>query len=360
MFQAGDPAPLFVCRSSNSEEFHLEAAAGRYLVLCFFGSTTFPGVHQALDLLTNTLQNYFTLDLAFFGISIDPKDETDQRVKQKLPAILYFWDFDRKVSQLFQAVSKDGTNYYPHTLILDPMLRVVADIPLTTTEEHNEKVGDIIRNLMQSQTQKELTQHAPVLILPRIFEREFCQKLIDIYLHSESYDSGFMTEEGGYTIAKTDSEFKRRRDFNLQEDPKYKSVINEIKDKLYKRLVPEIKKAFQFNPLYIERYVIACYDSKTGGFFKSHRDNTTKGTAHRRFAVTINLNAEDYEGGELSFLEFGKQLYRAPTGGAVVFSCSLLHEATPVTRGVRYAFLPFLYDENAAKIREENLRYVAK
>jgi predicted 2-oxoglutarate/Fe(II)-dependent dioxygenase YbiX len=38
----------------------------------------------------------------------------------------------------------------------------------------------------------------------------------------------------------------------------------------------------------------------------------------------------------------------------VVFSCSLLHEATPVTRGRRFAFLPFLYDEQAAKVREAN------
>ena len=38
----------------------------------------------------------------------------------------------------------------------------------------------------------------------------------------------------------------------------------------------------------------------------------------------------------------------------MVFSCSLLHEATPVTRGTRYAFLPFLFDEAGARIRAEN------
>ena len=37
-----------------------------------------------------------------------------------------------------------------------------------------------------------------------------------------------------------------------------------------------------------------------------------------------------------------------------MFSCSLLHEATPVTAGRRYAFLPFLYDEAAARIRLAN------
>ena len=102
---------------------------------------------------------------------------------------------------------------------------------------------------------------------------------------------------------------------------------------------------------------MACYPAGAG-WFRPHRDNTTKGTAHRKFAVTINLNAEDYEGGELRFPEFGDRRYRPPTGGAVVFSCSLLHEALPVTRGERYAFLPFLYDEASARLRDENLKFV--
>ena len=42
----------------------------------------------------------------------------------------------------------------------------------------------------------------------------------------------------------------------------------------------------------------------------------------------------------------------------MVFSCSLLHEATPVTRGERYGFLPFLYDDEGARIREENEKYL--
>ena len=38
-----------------------------------------------------------------------------------------------------------------------------------------------------------------------------------------------------------------------------------------------------------------------------------------------------------------------PPGGAVVFSCALMHEATRVTAGRRYAFLPIFYDEAAAE-----------
>ena len=94
-------------------------------------------------------------------------------------------------------------------------------------------------------------------------------------------------------------------------------------------------------------YLIGCYDAEEEGHFRPHRDNTTKGTAHRRFAVSLYLNSGEYEGGWLRFPEFGAALYSAPLGGAVVFACSLLHEALPVTRGRRFMFLPFLYDEAA-------------
>ncbi|MGH6626810.1 MAG: hypothetical protein ACRECD_09750 [Burkholderiaceae bacterium] len=52
-------------------------------------------------------------------------------------------------------------------------------------------------------------------------------------------------------------------------------------------------------------------------------------------------------------------MHSALTGGAVVFSCSLLHEATAVTRGRRYMFLPFLYDEASKQVREANLQHLS-
>jgi predicted 2-oxoglutarate/Fe(II)-dependent dioxygenase YbiX len=125
-----------------------------------------------------------------------------------------------------------------------------------------------------------------------------------------------------------------------------------------RRVVPEIHKAYNFKVTRMERYIVSCYDAVEGGHFRAHRDNTTRGTAHRRFACSVNLNAEEFEGGNLRFPEFGPQTYRPPTGGCVIFGCSLLHEATRVTKGKRYAFLPFLYDDEAARIRQENLRFL--
>jgi predicted 2-oxoglutarate/Fe(II)-dependent dioxygenase YbiX len=163
---------------------------------------------------------------------------------------------------------------------------------------------------------------APILILPRVFEPQFCKDLIKLYERQGGQESGFMREKEGKTVEVKGQGFKRRKDLNLDESADYEPIRAAVRARFLRRIVPEIKKAYQFEVTRIERYIVACYEGTSGGFFRAHRDNTTKGTAHRRFVCTINLNAEDYDGGDLRFPEFGSRTYRAPTGGAVVFSCS--------------------------------------
>ena len=169
-----------------------------------------------------------------------------------------------------------------------------------------------------------------------------------------AHPRGVMRDVEGRTVGVLD-DFKRRRDMSIAD----RGLRQELQAYLAQRLVPEILKVFQFNATRLERYIVACYDAAEGGYFKAHRDNETLATKHRRFAVSINLNAEEFEGGDLRFPEFGPRTYRPPTGGAVVFACGLQHEATPVTRGRRYAFLPFLYDEAGAVVREANIGALA-
>jgi predicted 2-oxoglutarate/Fe(II)-dependent dioxygenase YbiX len=66
--------------------------------------------------------------------------------------------------------------------------------------------------------------------------------------------------------------------------------------------------------------------------------------------MSLNLNTGAYAGGQVRFPEFGRELYEAETGGAVVFSCNLLHEALPVTQGRRFALFTFFAD--AAREKE--------
>ena len=67
--------------------------------------------------------------------------------------------------------------------------------------------------------------------------------------------------------------------------------------------------------------------------------------ASRRFALSLNLN-DGYDGGALVFPEYGGQHYAPGAGAGIVFSCSHVHEALPVTRGERFVLLTFLHDPN--------------
>ena len=123
---------------------------------------------------------------------------------------------------------------------------------------------------------------------------------------------------------------------------------------LQRRLFPEIQKAFNFKVTRTERFRIGCYDASQKGHFAPHRDNTSPLTEHRRFAITINLNTGAYEGGHLKLPEYGPQLYAPPAGGAIVFSCSLLHTALPVTKGRRFVVVGFFWGEAEQQIMQRN------
>ncbi|WP_181017507.1 hypothetical protein [Methylobacterium sp. V23] len=42
----------------------------------------------------------------FFGVSIDPADEAQDRGRASMPGLRYFWDFDMVVNRLYSAVSR--------------------------------------------------------------------------------------------------------------------------------------------------------------------------------------------------------------------------------------------------------------
>ncbi|MBX7146069.1 MAG: 2OG-Fe(II) oxygenase [Alphaproteobacteria bacterium] len=361
LLTTGDPAPWFIAPSSGNPNYNFHSAAGRYLVLCFFGSAGLNPVSIMLKKIMDAQNVFQDQHASFFGVSFDPEDLKQKRAKEKIPGVRFFWDFEQKIGKLYKVISdinsdrKNKKVFSPVSFILDTNLRILAVLPIKNPENHADELIHYVKTLPPLTATGLVTPGAPILIVPRLFEKSFCQELIKLYDLKGGTESGFMrNDSSGKTVLVVDHNHKRRSDYSIEEE----EIQRQIKLRIERRLVPEILKAFQFHVTRIERYIVARYSAGEGGYFKPHRDNTTKGTAHRRFAVTINLNAEDYEGGDLKFPEYDQRTYRAPTGGAVVFSCSLLHEATPVVKGNRYCCLPFLYDEGGAKIREQNLDFL--
>jgi predicted 2-oxoglutarate/Fe(II)-dependent dioxygenase YbiX len=339
--QPGEALPWFRAKAiGGSDNYVFDTAAGRYMLLLFFGRATDPGAAEALACVGRHRAMFDDDRACFFGVTSDPEDESAGRVAQRLPGIRFFLD-SGDLAERFGAVPA-GEGERRHWLLVDPMLRAVGAFPLDQGEV-------AIASFAKAMAHMPLPDWAPVLMAPNILEPALCERLVEHHRETGGEPSGFMREVNGKTVLITDPNHKMRRDREIDDEP----LCAILRARILARLVPMVKRTFQFQATRMERYIVGAYTAGEG-HFRPHRDNTTKGTAHRRFAVTINLNSGDYDGGDLRFPEYGGRTYRAPTGGAVVFSCSLLHEATPVTRGTRYAFLPFLYDDAAARQREEN------
>lgn len=351
----GDPAPAFQCHSSVNPRFNFDTAAGRYVIISFFGSSQIPSSEEFLHEIVNRGDRFDVTNTIFFGVSVDPEDV--ERIRHRHPGRIYFHDLDLAVSRKFGVVDDSRDPERPtlvrQTFVLDQGLRVLGVIPMT--DDDVPRQIDAIFSLLDSLPNlRTLNTAAPVIIVPHVFEPAMCRRLIDYYHAKGGEDSGFMRDLDGKTVGILDYAHKRRMDCELLDE----NLIAAAQQRIKRRIVPAIKHAYQFDVTRIERHTVACYDAAQGAHFRAHRDNTTLGTAHRRFAVTINLNSPEYEGGEIWFPEFSRKRFKAPSGSAIVFSCSLLHEVPPVTRGVRYAFLPFLYDDAAAALRERNSKHL--
>jgi hypothetical protein len=294
--EPGDPAPLFVGRTSEGADWCLSNAAGACVFLTFADNTITVGWPDA----EHTIHDDVGSIAERYGLAGEHK-----------------------------------------TVVLDERLRVFGVL-----EPEHELLG-VLRAPIDDLP-------PPILVVPRVFEPDFCASLVTEYNLLGGTDSGFVrSDEQGRTVSVVDHAHKRRGDLVITDA----DLRAGMKQRIERRLLPEIRRAFQFTATRVERYLVACYDAESGGHFRPHRDNTTKGTAHRRFAVTINLNS-GYRGGDLRFPEFGDATHRPPLGGAIVFSCSLLHEVTPVTEGRRYCTVPFLYNEDDEALRLENREHV--
>lgn len=342
----GEPARSFVCATDNIPNYSLDVAAGRWLVLMFIGSAGLDASIEALRAALDRRELFNDVDAALFAVSVDPADRSVRGLANSEPGVRFFWDFDFAASRLYGVANDEVLR--PGVFLIDPAFRIVMAEPVENTPA-------IMARLEQELARgPDEAQFPPILTLPRILEPELCAELIAYFRAGHPSQSGFAATVGGRTVEQYNAVLKRRTDVTI-EDP---SLIDAVRTRLETRLFPMIQRAFAWRPTRIERYLICRYGGEDQGFFFPHRDDITPGAAHRKFAVTLNLNAEDYEGGALRFPEFGRRVYKPPTGGATVFSCNLLHEAMPVTSGERFTVVPFLYDEEGEALRQANLALV--
>lgn len=229
------------------------------------------------------------------------------------------------------------------TFVIDPNQRIATVCHGGTA--HAQRALEGLEELRRRRAAQAGWQQAPVLLLPDVFSPDLCQQLIADW-QREHYEgvitvgTGFDDDGDGLVVA---SSVKMRRDHRL--DDAANARVSEV---VGRRVLPMLQKAFHFRTGAMQHFRIGAYAAERGDFFKAHRDNDSASTEGRRFAMSVNLN-DDYEGGAVRFPEFAGEPYRPPPGGALIFSCSLLHEAMPVTQGTRFVALTFFFAVREAK-----------
>ncbi|MCE2950443.1 MAG: 2OG-Fe(II) oxygenase [bacterium] len=353
VLDAGMPAPWFSGTTRSRPDYAFDTVAGRHVLLCFPGRWDASAAAIVAALLHGA-DRFDDRRSCFFGVQAGDVAHPELP-PDRIPGVRFFLDPDMRLCRMFGTAAGDGS-LRRIAYLLDPALRVAAVFDLSDPSGAGLAAARRAVDALPAPAQPlPAPAHAPVLVLPDLFEPALCSRLIACYEAKGGTDSGFMREVDGLTVGMIDHRHKRRQDCLVEDDALKRAAMARI----HERLVPQMERAFQFRATRMERYIVACYDAAERGMFRPHRDNTTRGTAHRRFALSLFLN-DDYEGGQLVFPEYGPATYRAPAGGGVVFSCSILHEALPVTAGRRYMFLPFLYDEAARRVRTANLAWLGR
>ena len=88
------------------------------------------------------------------------------------------WDSDKVISRLYGAVEGyDPSCYRRFWLVLDPMLQVLRMEPL----EHTEAVMAFVAALLEAGIHGGPDRRTPVLVVPLVFEPDFCRHLIGLY-----------------------------------------------------------------------------------------------------------------------------------------------------------------------------------
>jgi len=338
--EAGDPAPHVVALDETGERAFSNAdlVTGKPLLLLFCP----PGGEPPAALLAafrDRAEDFASLETNIYAVSRLPI-EVNRAAHAALQ--LPFKLLTDATGDIFRTYGVEGA---PVTVILDPNHRIARILRDSAPAALADATLAYLRQAFPPRRASVQAQ-APVLLLPRVLSEADCAQLIELWhrpVNQWPSSDGFRSE--GHT--------KEQGDFKVGHAGVYGQMteyvvrdpaVQQLLDRRFnRRVAPEMRKAFQTGVSQREHYRIVRYDSASGGVLHGHRDNATKETAHRRFTMTINLNAGEYEGGALRFREYGDHLYEVERGTAVVWSATLLHEVMPVTNGARFVLGVHMY-----------------
>jgi len=341
--ELGDPAPIFALPDADGETVGLndDLFAGRPMILMFLSGPQDADAMAALAAFNAEAASFAEAQAMVIAIAPAPQAAIADFARQLGLNLVILADADAATARAYQVKSPGATVF-----VLDGNRRVesiMKDIPADIMPA---AALEIVRELTAARPAETLSGTAPVLIVPNVLSAEECRWLISLYEQTgQSWRHPDRVDEGGFAedfkVPAPDQGRVDRVDHVINDS----DVLNHLATRINRRVLPEIEKAFHYPVTRREYWRITSYEGRRGGQTIGHRDNPTEEYAHRRFAISINLNSEEFEGGELMFREFSDQRFKPPSGAALVFSSGILHEAQEVTAGRRMVLLSQLFGE---------------
>jgi PKHD-type hydroxylase len=191
-----------------------------------------------------------------------------------------------------------------------------------------------------------------------------------------------LSKEKEFIVAAVGNKLNKEENYNLLTDHKIinpnvgvvKSTretnlkwisLDENSNWLFKKVIQCINETNTNNYGYVLKFVedfqFAEYTSQTKGFYSKHTDCGNRfGMENfvdiRKLSFSIQLSdSSDYEGGELKFYTGKKSIYtnkeegdtaKKHKGTIILFPSHVLHEVTPVTKGIRYSLVSWVQGPN--------------
>ena len=338
----GERAPDFILPSLDGTPTRFYAKAGGTPTVLLFSDAN---QIDTILCLSEELKNRPSIKMSILAIlenNLPSAQSVTAKNKIDFPVFL---DTQGTIKTAYRLVDDEKNIIF----LLDANLRVLTSILLEDIQLAVKRLISIYTESWSHVEPLEIKTQAPALLLPNVLDPELCLHLIDVWETEGNVETGVELSQENRRQEVIISDSKSRRDHIVTD----KKLLRLLSSSIGRRVMPELQRAFAFQATRFEGFKIVCYDAATSGIFSAHRDNLSPSAAHRRFALSLNLN-QDYEGGYLRFPEFGPNLYQPEVGEAIVFSCSHLHEVTEMKNGRRFALLSFLFSEAGSQSRSKS------
>lgn len=174
--------------------------------------------------------------------------------------------------------------------------------------------------------------------LPNVFTADECLWISSVPLPASHAE----VEYGGAAGSRVDYQMRRTTERPVPKNREFSWVYSRLA-KLAREANDE---AYRF--VLSERMTAHVLEYSPDGFFDWHMDLGAGPTSSRKLSlITFLTPPEEYEGGDLLFMDGGQPL-RPAQGTTAIFPSYLLHKVTPVTKGTRFTLVSWIHGPSFA------------